>query len=188
MTGRVGRPKQQRGSAELNSAGFPHFIEVGQGDLCVSKDHRVVMTATLGSCVAVILMDGVGRACGMTHIFRCVDPGPTGGAAVVSEIEKLVNALMQAGSPRVALEARLVGGAKTLTRGRDVGGDIGRICVAYLLAERIPLTWTDIGGTRPRRIKLFPTTGEVLVSHPGFALPQAPPPVNRPPQEDTELF
>lgn len=188
MSGGLYRQTTLHGPATTSTIEPARFIEVGQGEHRISKDPRVMLTATLGSCVAVILIDRIGRQCGITHIFQCVGPGPTGGAAVIAEIEKLVNALMRAGSPRASLEARLVGGAHTLGRGRDVGGDISRVCLSYLQAEHIPLTSSDLGGKRPRRIKLSVTTGNFQVSNPGFSLPDTVPPVRHPAQEDTELF
>lgn len=163
-------------------------VEVGQGAFAVSDDPDVVMTATLGSCVLVCLTDPIARMGGMTHIFQCVDPGPTGGAFVIVEVEKLVNALMQAGSPKSALEARVAGGARTLGRGRDVGGEIATVCMEFLRAERIPVVLSDLGGSRPRRVRYGPATTLFDISYPGSDLPNAGLPAPRPTGPEPELF
>lgn len=150
---------------------FGNWQEVGQGAHAVSGDASLRMTATLGSCVAIILHDAVLKQGGMTHIYQCVDSGPLGGAAVVAEIETLVNALMHHGSLRSGFTARVVGGARTLGRGKDVGGLIAEVCLGYLEAERVPLTSVDLGGERPRRIQFEPRSGNLNVSYPGTPMP-----------------
>ncbi|WP_170831462.1 chemotaxis protein CheD [Jannaschia faecimaris] len=147
----------------------------------------MTMTATLGSCVGVILQDVSGRVGGLTHIFQCVDPGPAGGGAVVAEIEKLVNALMHEGVKMSVIKARVVGGARTLGRGRDVGGDIARVCLAFLTAEGIQLAASDLGGTRARRITYAPASGILTIAYPGDAVSTSAPPKSRL-HGDPELF
>lgn len=163
-------------------------VEVGQGALAVSDDPDMVMTATLGSCVLVCLTDPIARMGGMTHIFQCVDPGPTGGAFVIVEVEKLVNALMQAGSPKSALEARIAGGARTLGRGRDVGGEIASVCLEFLKKERIPIVFSDLGGVRPRRVRYTPATNQLDIAYPGANVVETAPPVPSPAGSEPELF
>lgn len=180
-------------TARQNSAGAvqthrTRLIEVGQGAFEVSNCAEVVMTATLGSCVLVCLTDRIGRTGGMTHIFQCVEPGPTGGAFVIVEVEKLINKLMQAGSPKSTLEARIAGGARTLGRGRDVGGEIAMVCVEFLRKERIPVVQSDLGGDRPRRVRYGPATALFEISYPGSGLPDAAPPLRAPIGSDPELF
>lgn len=163
-------------------------LEVGQGAFAVSRDPGLLMTATLGSCVAVVLHDPGGRIGGMTHIFQCVDPGLAGDGAVVAEIEKLVNALMRDGAPRAALEASVIGGARTLGRGRDVGGEIALVCLKFLDAERILLRTSDLRGTRPRRITFRPACGTVQIAYPGHDLPPVRLQTNRSQAGKPELF
>lgn len=164
------------------------LIEVGQGAFEVSSSPEVVMTATLGSCVLVCLTDRIGRIGGMTHIFKCVDPGPTGGAFVIVEVEKLINKLMQSGSPKSTLEARIVGGARTLGRGRDVGGEIATVCVEFLRKERIPVVHADLGGDRPRRVRYGPATSLFEISYPGSGPTDPALPVRSPLGPDPEIF
>lgn len=176
------------GAAQGGHFASRRTIEVGQGVFAVSGEADVVMTATLGSCVLVCLTDRVGRVGGMTHIFQCVDPGPTGGAFVIVEVEKLINDLMHHGSPKSALEARVAGGARMLGRGRDVGGEIAAVCVEFLRTERIPVTQSDLGGNRARRVRYEPVTNLFEISYPGSNLLDAAPPKRPSVGSDPELF
>ncbi len=148
---------------------FGRRIDVGQGECAVVDRPGVELAATLGSCVAVLLHDPAGRRGGMTHIHRCVDRGPLGGAAVVAEIETLVNKLMHLGVRRSDMIGRIVGGAHVLGRGPNVGGSIVDVCLDYLRAEGVPLAQQDLGGVRARRLLWQPTTGAMRVTYPGAA-------------------
>ena len=169
---------------------FGRRQDVGQGQHVVIDRPGVELAATLGSCVAVLLHDPVNAQGGMNHIHHAVDPGPLGGVAVVAEIETLVNALMRRGARREDMVARIVGGAHTLGRGRDVGASIADVCLDYLRAERIELVQLDLGGTSARRLIYLPTTGAMTITYPGAPqvadLGAAVPP--RDTGEDVELF
>ncbi|WP_175484780.1 chemotaxis protein CheD [Jannaschia pohangensis] len=136
----------------------------------VSADPDLTLVATLGSCVAIFLHDPQLNCGGMNHIFQCVDPGPLGGASVVAEVEALVNEMVHLGSSRRNMQCRIAGGARTLGRGRDHGGDIARVCLEYLAAEGLTLLEQDLGGTRPRRIAFKPVQGLLTISYPGSSL------------------
>lgn len=189
MPSRTGAP---RGRPPVRASGArslrdPLRIEVGQGAFEVSGTPGTALSATLGSCVAVCLHDPAHGVGGMNHIYHCLDPGPTGGGAIVAEVERLVNALSKLGSRRAGLRARIVGGAHVLLRGRDLGSDIAGVCLLYLAAEGIPVLECTTGGDRARRAMFEPVTGRLAVSYPGTALP----PVRRPPrrpEEDWMLF
>ena len=161
-------------------------VEVGQGEQAVIARPGTLLTATLGSCVAICLHDPARRQGGMNHIFQCVQPGPLGGGAIVAEAERLVNALMNRGARRQGLLAQVVGGAHTLARGRDVGAEIAGVCLMYLAAEDIRILRTFVGGTRPRRAAFDPVTGRLTITHPGTDYLPTPFPEPRPP--DWELF
>ena len=193
MAGPAGKLRSETMTRPVSTAGRSLRIassmrEVAQGDLATgARGEGLRLFATLGSCVAVMLHDPDLRLGGMVHINRCVDPGPLGGAMVVSEVERLVNALMRRGAGRVRLAARLVGGARTLGRGRDFGGDIARTCVAYVSAEGFELLGADLGGSRPRRIAFDPASGDVEIAYPGRDFPTQHDPI-RGRAGDAELF
>tara|TARA_R110002012_G_scaffold29105_1_gene90270 strand:+ start:98 stop:676 length:579 start_codon:yes stop_codon:yes gene_type:complete len=167
----IQRQAARRCSPQRPASDLSTWREVGQGDFVVIDRPGIWLTATLGSCVGIFLHDSAGRQGGMTHIFHCVDPGPMGGGAIVAEIEMLVNVLMRQGARRAGLVARIAGGAHTLTRGKDVGGQIAEVCLDYLMAEAIPLVQADLRGGRARRVVYDPTTGDLQISYPDSNLP-----------------
>ncbi|PWJ13784.1 chemotaxis protein CheD [Jannaschia seohaensis] len=139
------------------------LLEIGQGQMEVSADPAVEMTATLGSCISVCLWSPSAGCGGMNHIFRSVAPGPMGDAAVVAEVEKLVNALMRHGAKRSEMAARVVGGAHVLLRGRNHGMAIGEACMNYLSNEGFQIVGVSIGGERARRVRFHPVSGKLAV-------------------------
>ena len=177
---RPGDPIRVTGATPLTNC------EVLKGEYAIAVGSQTRMTATLGSCIAVMLNDPCRAVGGMTHIFRCVEPGPFGGAAVMAEIETLVNAFMSRGYTRHDLIARVTGGARMLGRGKDHGHAIAEVCLDYLRAERIEIVHVETGGTSARRITFDPGTGALVTTYPmGPVEPRTPCPK---PSIRSELF
>lgn len=168
--------------------GGPAEIEVGQGSFALGDVPGTMLTATLGSCVAVCLHDPTRRQGGMNHIYQCVQPGPLGGGAIVAEVEGLVNALMRRGARRQGLRARVVGGAHMLSFGRNFGAQIADVCLAYLRTEEIPVLECATGGERARRAAFDPVAGRLELTYPGGPHSHPPRPPRNPAQGDWELF
>ncbi|MEM7642414.1 MAG: chemotaxis protein CheD [Pseudomonadota bacterium] len=164
-------------SAPSQPATDAQRLEVGQGMLAVGGD-GLELTATLGSCVGFCLHDPERRLGGMIHIFQCVDDGPVGPAAVIAELERLVNALMSHGVGRTDLVAKLCGGARTLPFGRDHGTAMSAACQDYLQSEGIPIHVAELGGRLARRVRFFPGTGLLEVSKTTDPTVGAPPPAS----------
>src|SRR6056297_4194946 len=138
-------------------------IEVGQGQFAVSADPDVEMVSTLGSCISVCFWAPRFGCGGMNHIFRSVSPGHMGDAAVVAEVERLVNALMRLGVPRSDMKARVTGGARVLLRGRGHGLAIAEACLNYLTNEGFEIVGVSVGGERARRVRFHPVSGHLVV-------------------------
>lgn len=151
--------------ARAETGAFPgrSALEVGQGEMAVSADRAVEMTATLGSCVSVCLFASRAACGGMNHIYRNVGHGTMGRDAVVAEVECLVNALMRMGVARSEMSARLTGGAQVLLRGRNHGLAIADACMTYLAHEGFPIVGVSIGGRRARRVRFHPASGKLVV-------------------------
>ncbi|MDB2407487.1 chemotaxis protein CheD [Jannaschia sp.] len=131
--------------------------------MAISSDPAVEMVATLGSCISVCLWAQDVGCGGMNHIFRSVAPGPMGDAAVVAEVERLVNGLMREGATRSGMSARVTGGARVLLRGRSHGMAIGEACLNYLTTEGINIVGVSVGGERARRVRFHPVSGNLAV-------------------------
>ena len=138
------------------------------GSFSVSADPEIVLTTTLGSCVAVCLHDEHAGCGGMNHFLL-----PNGNANRregwgVPErygcfaIESLVNALINAGCERGRLSAKVFGGARMIASSVDVGGANAAFALDYLEREGIPVLATDLGGVQGRVVRLHPTSGRTM--------------------------
>lgn len=139
-------------------------IQVVQGAFhatCGDPDCRLV--TILGSCVSVCLFDPVARAGGMNH-FLLASGGAAGDASArygVNAMELLINALQKLGAERTRLRADVFGGAKMVPGLCNVGETNARFAVDFLRTESIHLSRSSTGGTRARKVTLWPATGAV---------------------------
>jgi len=135
--------------------------------------------------VALVLIDTSLRAAGMNHFLL---PRPVTNAALLRDpaalfgmaaMDLLINEMMRLGSTRASLKAKVFGGASLfplpgLPMGKVAQSNID-FAFDYLDREGIPVLVSDVGGTQPRKIWLFPESGQVLLSrlgskiHPGLS-------------------
>lgn len=134
-----------------------------------AHDERVLLTTTLGSCIAACLWDRRAQVGGMNHFML-----PQGGSAAAREasgrygsyaMELLINELMKRGATRATLEAKVFGGAQ-LVSGMDLM-NIGELNTAfvldYLQAERIAVVAADVRGSAARKVCFDPARGKAMV-------------------------
>lgn len=145
-------------------------VKLMPGDHYASGEDLVISTV-LGSCVAACLWDEVRGVGGMNH-FMLPDSGANGfdlygesGRYGVYAMELLINALLKLGAHRPRLQAKIFGGASVLQTlaHADVGERNVEFVTGFLATERIPVVASDMLGTWPRRVCLFPATGRVLM-------------------------
>jgi chemotaxis protein CheD len=89
-----------------------------QGEFKVSDDPNVVLSTILGSCVAACMRDPVAGVGGMNHFLLPGQANGTGGEATrygVHLMELLINGLLKKGARRERIEAKIIGGAKTIS-------------------------------------------------------------------------
>ncbi len=135
-----------------------------QGEHKIAADPDVVLTAILGSCVAACLRDPVAGIGGMNHFLLPGDNGggPPSGQAErhgVHAMELLVNALLERGAARSRLEAKLFGGAKTISGLSDIGALNAEFASGFLRRERITVIGECLTGVRGRRVQYWPVSG-----------------------------
>lgn len=156
-----------RGSRDL-------VVGIGEGKVTDRAD-RTLVTYSLGSCVAVAVLDPVARIGGMVH---CMLPSGSGdpersltrpGMYVDTGVARLLEMLTAMGASRRRLAIKAAGGAEVLL---DRGlFEIGR---RNVLALRKAL-WThqcfmaagDLGGRSPRTFRLEMATGRTTVQSGG---------------------
>lgn len=127
----------------------------------------IVITTTLGSCIAACLWDRQAQIGGMNHFML---PGGTGsvqdaGRYGAEAMERLVHALLRQGATRRTLDAKVFGGAAMIPGpgSLHVGERNTRFVLDYLRTHSITLVSKDVLGNSPRKVCFFPQTGRVMV-------------------------
>lgn len=139
---------------------------VGMGQIVVAQG-TVVLTAVLGSCVAVVLhcrRKGVGA---VAHVVlpdsagRIASPDKFADTAIPAMLRQLADAGIGSGE----VYARLVGGACMFGAQSplQVGPANAEAACQALAKAGIPVNKRDVGGSKGRRISLYCDTGELLV-------------------------
>lgn len=174
---------------ELPAAGTR--VHLVQGQFHVSADPHVVLTTTLGSCIACCIHDPVNRVGGMNHFLLPHGESASGPNAVrygAHAMELLINGLLRAGALKSDLQAKLFGGGRISDHLLDVGDQNATFAETYLRHEGIKLLPGSVRGRMARKLQFWPATGRArqLAIHGDdrlFRLDDAefaPPPVNRP--------
>ena len=143
-------------------------VKVLPGEYFV-HDEDVMITTTLGSCIAACLWDRERSIGGMNHFM--LPEGAGSGSDNASgrygsyAMELLINALIKRGASRLTLEAKVFGGGNVV-RGMqsiDIGGRNTRFVTEYLHTERIPIVSQDVLDIYPRKVCFLPRSGKALV-------------------------
>lgn len=134
-------------------------VTISPGEYYVTNK-AVVISTLLGSCIAACLYDPVRRIIGMNH-FMLSNPRYSrdlplniseAGRYGIHAMDLLVNEMMQRGTNRFMLRAKIFGGATIIKQ--EAAGDnffcVGqvncRFITQYLEKEGIPIDAMDIGG------------------------------------------
>ncbi|MBO5401262.1 MAG: chemotaxis protein CheD [Spirochaetaceae bacterium] len=160
----------------MNKHYDPHFqkdiITIHPGEYYTSKEDIYIATV-LGSCISVALYDiklGFG---GMNHFMlpkssrdeplSSEDEGRFGNYAM----ELLINDMINNGSSKQSLRAKVFGGGNVLDAGNSQMNMTGinniNFALNYLKAENIPIIVNDTGGIFPRKIYFNPLTSKVYL-------------------------
>ena len=146
-------------------------ITVQPGGFTVTERGDLVLNTLLGSCVAACICDTETGVGGLNHFLL---PDDSGGAACtttsatrygVHAMEILINEILKMGGARSRLQAKLFGGANViaLSAASSVGERNQRFSLDFPRREGIPVTATDLGGERARRVFFMPAANKVLV-------------------------
>ena len=130
-------------------------------------DEDLLITTTLGSCIAACLWDRERRIGGMNH-FMLPDAQAgdlTGGRYGSYAMELLINELIKRGASRSTLEAKVFGGGAVISgmNSLNVGERNTRFVIDYLQTERIPIVSRDVLETCPRKVCFLPASGKAMV-------------------------
>ena len=161
--------------------GFEHFqrfwdrenacwmVKILPGEYYVSRSDEAISTV-LGSCVSACVRDPTRGLGGMNHFMLPEDAtlgpndwlDPAVGLATrygSYAMESLINDLLKLGATRERLEIKLFGGGRILAAMTDVGGRNIRFIRDYMTLEGYRVAAEDLGGSQPRKVVYFPTSG-----------------------------
>ncbi|MFD1626102.1 chemotaxis protein [Azospirillum griseum] len=172
-TARIPRSPQQRRLERQDIAANRYrdrrlnaeVVNIVVGGCVVSDSPDVIITTTLGSCVAACVYDPEAGIGGMNHFLL-----PDAGLDTVSlssrygsaAMEQLINRLLRVTGRRDRLRAKVFGGANVnaaTLRHSNIGQRNVEFVMEYLATEGIPTVSWDVGGTSPRALRFFPTSG-----------------------------
>lgn len=141
---------------------FETRVHLIQGQHHVSSDPGVVISTTLGSCIACCMFDPVRRVGGMNHFLLPHGESAAGPNAVrygAHAMELLINGLLRAGALKRHLVAKLFGGGRISDYLADVGGENATFAEHYLRHEGITLLPGSVRGRGARKLQFWPATG-----------------------------
>ena len=169
-----GSPRLDRLKAEPRKPGEASFfywdahfrndaVKVLPGEYFV-YDEDMLITTTLGSCIAACLWDRERRIGGMNHFMLPEGSGDSGRYGSYA-MELLINELMKRGASRMTLEAKVFGGGAVISGMStiNVGERNTQFVIDYLQTERIPIVSRDVLEIYPRKVCFLPASGKAMV-------------------------
>ena len=138
-------------------------VKVLPGEYFV-HDEDLLITTTLGSCIAACLWDRERRIGGMNHFMLPEGAGDSGRYGSYA-MELLINELMKKGASRLTLEAKIFGGGAVIggMSSINVGERNTQFVIDYLQTERIPIVSRDVLEIYPRKVCFLPASGKAMV-------------------------
>jgi chemotaxis protein CheD len=138
-------------------------VKVLPGEYFV-HDEDLIITTTLGSCIAACLWDRDRRIGGMNHFMLPEGSGDSGRYGSYA-MELLINEMMKRGASRLTMEAKVFGGGAVISgmNSLNVGERNTRFVIEYLQTERIPIVSKDVMDIYPRKVCFLPGSGKAMV-------------------------
>ena len=142
-------------------------IKISPGEYQVTSE-PVVLTTILGSCIAACIHDPVTHTGGMNHFMlphqSHTDDQNRPLRYGLFAMETLINEMMKQGSQRNNLVLKICGGGDMMQGKTDIGEQNINFIQDFITRDRLPLEASDLGGSQPRRVAFFPTTGRLFIS------------------------
>jgi chemotaxis protein CheD len=152
----------------FDAASAAWMVKVFPGEFYVTSKSDETLVTVLGSCVTACIRDPVAGVGGMNHFMLPQHSSGTWGDDLRSTrfgnfaMEKLVNELIKAGCSRTRMEIKVFGGGNVTESSNAIGSENADFVMRYLAAEGLRCAAQDLGGTQPRRIHYYPSTGKVV--------------------------
>lgn len=138
-------------------------VKVLPGEYFVYEED-ILITTTLGSCIAACIWDRDRRIGGMNHFMLPEGTGDSGRYGSYA-MEMLINELLKKGASRLTLEAKIFGGGAVIggMNSINVGERNTQFVINYLQTERIPIVSRDVLEIYPRKVCFLPASGKAMV-------------------------
>ena len=138
-------------------------VKVLPGEYFVHEEDLLI-TTTLGSCIAACLWDRDRRIGGMNHFMLPEGSGDSGRYGSYA-MELLINEMMKRGASRLTMEAKVFGGGAVISgmNSLNVGERNTKFVIDYLHTERIPIVSKDVMDIYPRKVCFLPGSGKAMV-------------------------
>ncbi len=140
-------------------------VKVLPGEFFV-HDEDLLVTTTLGSCIAACIWDRDKKVGGMNHFLLPdsnggIDSGRYGSYAM----ELLIGELVKRGATRSSMEAKVFGGGAVISGMNtiNVGERNTSFVLDYLRTERITVVSKDVMDIYPRKVCFLPHSGKAMV-------------------------
>lgn len=141
----------------------------------VATRENVILSTTLGSCVAVCLFDPEKKVMGMNHImlsherYESQDCAPQSGRFGHCAMIFLIKEMLSLGAAKKRIRAKMFGGASMFSdlsaccRGQGVGRMNADFVTKFLKEDGISLVSSELGGGSGRVISFHPLNYSVTV-------------------------
>jgi chemotaxis protein CheD len=138
-------------------------VKILPGEFFVHNED-LLLTTTLGSCIAACLWDRNARVGGMNH-FMLPDGAGDSGRYGSYAMELLINEMMKRGASRTSMEAKVFGGGQVVSgmNSLNVGERNTQFVINYLKTEHIPILSKDVMDIYPRKVCFLPASGKAMV-------------------------
>ncbi len=140
-------------------------VKVLPGEFFVTEE-ALVITTTLGSCIAACLWDRERRVGGMNH-FLLPDSGSSAASGRYGgfAMDLLIGEMVKRGATRSSMEAKVFGGGAVISGMNSINvGELNtRFVLDYLRTERISIVSKDVLDIHARKVCYLPTTGKAMV-------------------------
>ena len=143
-------------------------VKVLPGEFYVDSQDLLI-TTTLGSCIAACLWDRERHIGGINHFMLPDGPsdGSSGGGGRYGAfaMDQLIGEMIKRGANRSSIEAKIFGGGSVIDgmSSIQVGERNTRFVLDYLRTERIPVVSKDVLDVYPRKVAFLPKSGKALV-------------------------
>jgi chemotaxis protein CheD len=141
-------------------------VKVLPGEYFV-HDEDLLITTTLGSCIAACIWDRQQHIGGMNH-FMLPDGGNGSGDSGrygSYAMELLIGELIKRGATRSTMEAKVFGGGAVISgmNSINIGERNTTFVMDYLRTERITVVSKDVMDVYPRKVCFLPASGKAMV-------------------------